>query len=83
MWRVSAARLAAVHVRVPCEGADVKRERLELVRIMAPHFVAGVLVDDNMRVAVAAPILRWAVHRPIDWLASYCRGKGWGIEAVP
>lgn len=56
--------------------------RLELVRIVAPHFVAGVLVDDDMRVVQAAPILRWAVRWRVDWLADYCRGKGWGIEVV-
>jgi len=43
-------------IRTPCT----------LIRITAPHFCAGALVDPDGRVAEAAPIIRWAVGRPVD-----------------
>lgn len=46
------------------------------MRIVAPHFVAGVLVEGG-RIVGAAPILRWAVHKRLSELAAYCRRKGW------
>jgi hypothetical protein len=48
----------------------------QLVRVVAPHFVAGlVIVDDTC--TRAAPILRWAVGKNADYLRSYFRRKQW------
>ena len=48
-----------------------------LVRVVAPHFVAGLLIDDCGVCSHAAPILKWAIGRKRDGLSAYFRGKGW------
>jgi len=50
-----------------------------LVRVTAPHFVAGVLMQDNICIA-AAPILQWCVGKHAAWLSEYCSKKQWGAE---
>jgi hypothetical protein len=50
-----------------------------LVRIVAPHFVAGVEAD-NGRVVRAAPILHYMLGWTGGRLASYCARKGWTWE---
>lgn len=47
-----------------------------LVRVVAPHFVAGLGVRDGVCVW-AAPILRWAVGKSADELRAYFARKGW------
>lgn len=47
-----------------------------LVRVVAPHFVAGLIVDNGVCVE-AAPILRWAVGKRSDWLRGYFVRKRW------
>lgn len=47
-----------------------------LVRVVAPHFVAGIIVDGGACVH-AAPILHWAVGRKQDELRAYFARKGW------
>lgn len=54
-----------------------------LYRIVAPHFVAGVLVDEDSVVEETAPILRWAMGRELGWLVSYCTRKRWQLQFVP
>lgn len=55
----------------------------ELVRVVAPHFVAGILIDvDTRQVVAAAPILHWAVGRQLDWLLGYFVRKGWAWEKL-
>lgn len=53
-----------------------------LWRIVAPHFVAGLIVHKD-RVVEAAPILRWASG--MRWsvhVKPYCRRMGWHGEAL-
>lgn len=52
-----------------------------LVRVSAPHFVAG-LVTDGERCTVAAPIMKWAVGKTEDELRSYFTRKGWRAGLV-
>ena len=47
-----------------------------LWRIVAPHFVAGLVVRDG-RVVEAAPILGWARGRPWAGVRSYLAGRKW------
>ena len=47
-----------------------------LWRIVAPHFVAGLIVDHG-RVAQAAPILRWAEGRRWGNVRRYLKAQGW------
>ncbi len=50
-----------------------------LLRITAPHFVAGIEIGGR-----CAPILAWMAQR--KWnrrqIEAYCRGKGWTCEEV-
>lgn len=46
-----------------------------LVRIVAPHFVAGLVTDGHVR--RAAPILRYMIGWPDDRVRRYCVAKGW------
>lgn len=52
-----------------------------LVRITAPHFVAGVVAVDG-RVVRAAPILRYMSGWDGARLAEYARRKGWTWEVL-
>lgn len=50
-----------------------------LLRIEAPHFVAGAIwrkVDGEWRCIDAAPIIRWMVGKDKS-IAAYLRKKGW------
>ncbi len=50
-----------------------------LLRVQAPHFTAGIVVDGE-RVVEAAPILRWCYRHPLPWLLKYFQHKGWTAE---
>ena len=53
-----------------------------LVRVVAPHFVAGlVLTDDTC--TDAAPIMRWAIGKHRAFLSEYFRRKGWKAAIIP
>ena len=55
-----------------------------LVRVVAPDFVAGMLVDPaTQRVAFAAPILRYLVGQPRDQLRKTFERLGWRASIVP
>jgi hypothetical protein len=47
-----------------------------LIAVNAPHFYAGVIVEDGV-VVRAAPILKWCVGWQRDRLALYFKRKGW------
>lgn len=53
-----------------------------LARIVAPHFVCGIVIN-NGRVVEAAPIVRymlgWNPHRVL----AYTLRKGWTITSLP
>jgi hypothetical protein len=57
-----------------------------LVRVVAPHFVAGLEVerceDGEERCVYAAPILRWAVGKTRIDLQEYFRRSGWKASVV-
>jgi hypothetical protein len=51
-----------------------------LVRVAAPHFVAGLVMESATpedKCARAAPILAWAVGKPRSELRRYFASKGW------
>ena len=56
-------------------------------RIEAPHFTAGVRVDDTAHAAdvifYTAPILAWTRGKTLAWLLDYCHKKGWKAEELP
>lgn len=54
---------------------------MRLVRVIAPHFVAGFIVDER-HVVSAAPILRYLVGLPKAEAWRRLKRTGWGVEAV-
>ena len=50
---------------------------MTFLRIVAPHFVAGIVIGDRAA-PIIAYMLRWDVRRIRD----YCARKGWEIEAI-
>lgn len=53
-----------------------------LARIVAPHFVCGILIADG-RVSATAPIVRYMLGWSPQRVLSYCNHKGWEIARVP
>ncbi|WP_442784047.1 hypothetical protein [Collimonas fungivorans] len=52
-----------------------------LLQIEAPHFVAGVELQDG-RVTLVAPILGWARGIPEGQLRAYCQRKRWRVYEI-
>ena len=52
-----------------------------LVRVVAPHFVAGLVMAGDT-CAEAAPIIRWCVGKGRAELRAYFERKGWRASAV-
>jgi hypothetical protein len=52
-----------------------------LVRVVAPHFVAGLIVRDGYCIR-AAPILRRMIGWSSDQIREYFRQKGWRATVV-
>ncbi len=52
-----------------------------LWRIVAPHFVCGLVVADG-RVVEAAPIVRWALGRRWSDVREAMKRKGWSGEPL-
>lgn len=54
-----------------------------LVRVTAPHFVAGVVIDrETAKIIAAAPILSYTLGKSARWLRAYVDRKGWEAERV-
>jgi len=51
-------------------------DRVTLVRVVAPHFVAGLVLSGDVCVR-SAPILGWCTGRHRDELRTYFRKRGW------
>jgi len=48
-----------------------------MIRIVAPHFVAGVVVGER-----AAPIIRYMTQWTAEQIELYCRSKRWRCETI-
>jgi len=56
---------------------------VELVRITAPHFVAGLVwCSKTDRVTEAAPILKYMHGWSRERVSTYCTRKGWAARMV-
>ena len=55
--------------------------RETLVRVVAPYFVAGLVLDGNTVVA-AAPILKWAIGQTRARLRTYFAHKRWTATVI-
>lgn len=54
----------------------------KLVRVVAPHFVAGLDIGVNGKCVEAAPILAWAKGKTEDELRAYFKRKGWRASVI-
>jgi len=52
-----------------------------LVRVDAPHFVAGLVMDRGVCIE-AAPILKWAIGKDRAMLSAYMNKKGWRAHVI-
>ena len=52
-----------------------------LAVIDAPHFFAGIVLQDD-RVVEAAPIVRYMRRWPRARVRAFCEGKGWKVSVV-
>lgn len=53
-----------------------------LVRVVAPHFTAGLIFKEK-RCIDAAPILKWAIGKTSQEIVAYFRHKGWEWQVCP
>lgn len=52
-----------------------------LARIVAPHFVCGIVIDARTAMVVeVAPIARFMVGKSARWVADYCRRKNYLVS---
>lgn len=54
----------------------------DVYRIVAPHFVAALVVDSNMVIVKSAPILSWARGKSLHTVQDYFEKKSWTIECI-
>ena len=53
-----------------------------LIRISAPHFVAGAFIREN-KVYSCAPIIKYMMGWNKETVQKYCDKKGWVFETIP
>lgn len=53
-----------------------------LFQVQAPHFTAGFCVDSKNIVWKAATILKWMEEKPLYFVDSYCKKKGWKLISL-
>lgn len=62
-------------------GVSLIHDARVLVRVVAPHFVAGLIMTAG-RCTEAAPILKYAIGKERDELRRYFTSKGWKATIV-
>lgn len=50
-----------------------------LLRVVAPHFVAGAIWENNQCIA-AAPILKWMIGKSPGYVRDYLKRKKWTYQ---
>lgn len=53
-----------------------------IIRVEAPHFVAGLILNEAGICVEAAPILRWAVGKRREELLPYFKRKKWAARII-
>lgn len=53
-----------------------------MIRIVAPHFTAGVVLDARDRVTTCAPIVRYMRDWHMRAVLAYCQRRGWRAEVI-
>lgn len=52
---------------------------IRLFQIKSPNFTAGFCVDAKNLVWRTAPIIKWLEEKPLYFVDSYCKKKGWEL----
>lgn len=52
------------------------------IRIVSNYFVAGIILDNQAVCIEAAPILKWAIGKPIKELVDYFNKKNWKAKMI-
>lgn len=50
--------------------------------VMAPHFTAAVILNDEQVVALAAPIVQYMQGWPLARVLDYAHQRGWSCKPV-
>lgn len=59
-----------------------KQQRPWLVQVTAPHFCAGIVINERGMCVEAAPILRWCIGKRTGFLQDYVKRKGWKARTI-
>jgi len=62
-------------------GVQRPRKKM-LVAVDAPHFYAGIIINERGMCIHAAPILKWCIGKRTDFLRGYFKRKGWKAIVV-
>ena len=52
-----------------------------MIRVVAPHFVAAIVVDGN-KVLASAPIIAYSKKLGVAKFLAYCKRKNWSVEFI-
>ncbi len=53
-----------------------------LLQVTAPHYCAGIILDEDQYVVGAAPILSWTIGWKARKLIGYFKSKGFKVQIV-
>jgi hypothetical protein len=53
---------------------------MKVYTINAPHFNAGIMVDDKFTVVQAAPIIRYMIGWDLGDVMEYCEKRKWDFQ---
>ena len=56
-------------------------QQRSLYQIIAPHFTAGIEIEDGHCIR-CAPIIRYMMGKSYWWIRSYCRTKVWDMIEI-
>ncbi len=74
--------LLSLRLVMPAGDWSTKMAEPKFVRVVAPHFVAGLDIGVNGKCVEAAPILAWAKGKSEEELRTYFRRKGWTASII-
>ena len=60
----------------------MKKHAEDIVQVDSGYFCAGIFLV-NYKIVDAAPVLRWAIGKHIDWFEQYAAKKRWKLTIVP
>jgi hypothetical protein len=55
---------------------------MKIIRVVAPHFVAGGMIVNEKINSPIAPIIKYMKGWTVQKAKIYCAGKGWRVEII-